>query len=64
MKYTSQDTAVTISGSAYIDGDIQPDTGNLTGGTVTVFGEKRNIYAVSKGRNPDGTVNYTRIDVL
>lgn len=64
VKYTSHDTAVTISGSAYIDGDIQPDVGNLTGGTATIFGERRNIYAVSKCRNPDGTVNYTRIDVL
>ena len=24
VKYTSKDTAVTVSGSAYIDGDIQP----------------------------------------
>ena len=64
VKYTSKDTAVTVSGSAYIDGDIQPAAGNLTGGTVTIFGEQRSIYAVSKCRNPDGTVNYTRIDVL
>lgn len=64
VKYTSKDTAVTVSGSAYIDGDIQPEIGNLTGGHVVVFGEKRSIYAVSKCRNPDGTVNYTRVDVL
>ena len=64
VKYTSKDIAVTVSGSAYIDGDIQPAAGNLTGGTVTKFGEQRSIYAVSKCRNPDGTVNYTRIDVL
>ena len=29
VKYTSKDTAVTVSGSAYIDGDIQPAAGNL-----------------------------------
>ncbi len=64
VKYTSKDTAVTVSGSAFLDGDIQEDVGNLTGGTVEIFDETRNIYAVSKCRNLDGTVNYTRVDVL
>ncbi|MDD3021462.1 MAG: hypothetical protein PHX61_10885 [Alphaproteobacteria bacterium] len=61
--FTSDKTAVVITGTALIDGDIAPDTGEITGGTVEIFGETREIYTGTKARNPDGTVNYTKLDL-
>lgn len=54
---------VDVSASVYIDGDPLPDVANITGGTVEAFGEMREIAQGSKGRNPDGTVNYTRLEL-
>jgi hypothetical protein len=31
---------------------------------LTVFGEKRTIAKGVKARNPDGSVNYTELDVM
>ena len=46
------------------DGDIAPDMAVISGGTVEVFGEKRRIERGMKARNPDGSVNYTRLEVV
>lgn len=61
--FTADKIAVNITGTAYFPGDILPDMPTITGGTVEVFGEKREIFQVTKARNPDGTVNYTFIEV-
>lgn len=47
----------------YIDGDAFPTLQVIAGGTVTAFGEERTIVAGCKARNPDGTVNHTRLDL-
>lgn len=61
--YTSDKKNVVLSGCAYIPGDIAPEIPVISGGTITVFGETRSIYKGMKARNPDGSVNYTRLDV-
>ena len=55
---------VQLSGTALFRGDIAPGVAVISGGTVTVFGETRNILQGMKARNPDGTVNYTRLDIV
>ena len=40
------------------------DIPDISGGTVTVFGETRNIYQGTKARNPDGTVNFTELEIM
>ena len=55
---------VQISGTALFRGDIAPGVAVISGGTVTVFGETRNILQGMKARNPDGSVNYTRLDIV
>ena len=55
---------VEITGTAMFDGDIAPDMAVISGGTVEVFGEKRRIERGMKARNPDGSVNYTRLEVV
>lgn len=60
---TADKKLVQLSGCALIPGDIAPELPAITEGTLTVFGEARQIYQGKKCRNPDGTVNYTRLDV-
>ncbi len=55
---------VQLSGTALFRGDIAPGVAVISGGTVTVFGEERNILQGMKARNPDGSVNYTRLDIV
>lgn len=62
--WTDEKKLVQITGTALFPGDIAPDWPSLSGGTVTVFGEVRRINRGSKARNPDGTVNYCRLEVV
>lgn len=61
---TEEKKRVQITGTALFQGDIAPDFPSLSGGTVEVFGEIRRIEQGRKARNPDGTVNYCRLDVV
>lgn len=60
---TADKKLITLSGCALIPGDIAPELPAIAGGVITVFGVKRRIYQGTKARNPDGSVNYTRLDV-
>ena len=62
--YTKEQKLVRITGSAYFNGDIVPDAAVISGGKFTVFGVERNIYQGTKARNPDGSVNYTLLEVI
>ena len=61
---TDEKKLVQITGTALFPVDIAPGWPSLSGGTVTVFGEVRRILQGSKARNPDGTVNYCRLEVI
>lgn len=61
---TADKTIVTLSAQAYFVGDISPELSALSNGEVEVCGVKRRIYQGEKARNPDGTVNYTRLDLI
>ncbi len=61
---TTEKKLVQITGTALFQGDIAPDFPTLSGGTMTVFGEERHIEQGMKARNPDGTVNYCRLEVV
>ena len=58
-----QRQAVRCTAAALFDGDIVSDLPRLTG-WVDVFGVRMTIHAASRARNPDGTVNYTRLELL
>ena len=55
---TAEQKLIRIEGTVLIPGDIAPD------GEVKVFEGKRNIYKGEKARNPDGTVNYTKLELI
>lgn len=61
--FTSGKVEVESTGCAYIEGDPVPGVSRISGGRVAVFGETREIVQGMKARNPDGSVNYTRLDV-
>lgn len=61
---TAEKKLVQITGTAMFNGDIAPEMPTLSGGTVTVFGEERRIEQGMKARNPDGTVNFCKLEVV
>lgn len=61
---TAEKKLIQLSGCALIPGDIAPQLPTISGGTIKVYGVERHIYKGTKSRNPDGTVNFTRLDVM
>lgn len=61
---TNEQKILQITGSALFHGDIAPDIPVITSGTATIFGEERQIALGEKARNPDGSVNYTRLELM
>ena len=61
---TAEKKLIQLSGMAYFVGDICPELPLITSGTVTVHGVTRTIYQGTKARNPDGTVNYTLLELM
>ena len=49
--------------SALFSGDIAPELVHLTG-WADVLGARLTIHAADRARNPDGTVNYTRLELM
>ena len=62
--FTERKKLVQITGTALFPGDIAPQLATISGGTVTVFGVQRRIAQGSKSRNPDGSVNFCKLEVL
>lgn len=61
--YTSQKKKVQATGVLLINGDICPNA-TVSSGYVVINGVKREIAQCIKARNPDGTVNYTQLEVM
>lgn len=55
---------IQILGYCYFPGDIAPNLAVISGGEVEIFDQKRRIYQGTKARNPDGTVNYTLLELM
>lgn len=62
--FTKEQKLVQITGSAYFCGDIAPKVSVISSGIFRVFGVDREINQGTKARNPDGTVNYTLLEVV
>ena len=61
---TEQQQLIEIEGTALINGDIAPQLPSISNGTVVVNGVERRIYRGTKARNPDNTVNYTKLELV
>ena len=60
---TADRQLITISGIALFHGDILPDK-NIVEGFANVLGKRQRIFRSVKARNPDGTVNYTSLELF
>lgn len=63
-KLTADKQLITLSGEALFNGDIAPDSDTVTGEVSLLSGISRQIHASEKAKNPDGTVNYTRLELI
>lgn len=61
--WTNDKTFVEINGTCLIPGDIAPELAVIPSGIVTIFGVEHELLQGIKARNPDGTVNYTQLDI-
>lgn len=60
---TNDKVETDLTGTAFFDGDIAPNLSVISGGEIEIYGDKRLIVMGEKARNPDGSVNYTRLDI-
>lgn len=74
---TKEKSIIAIEAVAMFDGDIIPNISHPTGkmsiieqfplecedGTYIARGKSYRIFRITKERNPDGTVNFTRVEV-
>lgn len=64
QRITAEKHIITLNAVALFNGDITPDVDNIEGEVNVLSGIHRRIYASQKCRNPDGTVNYTRLELI
>jgi hypothetical protein len=62
--YNANKEVIAINGSAYFVGDILPDISEILDGEVEVLGMKHKIHRSIKARNDDGSVNYTKLELI
>lgn len=61
---TDETHTVKLSGVALFPGDLCPELPALSGGKAEVLGGTRTVFRGTKARNPDGSVNYTRLELI
>lgn len=61
--YTGEKTLVEVTGTCLIPGDIAPEVATIPSGIVHIFGVDRILVLGTKARNPDGTVNFTQLEL-
>lgn len=61
---TQEQKLVQITGSAFLCGDIAPNLAVISDGEAVINGVKRKILSGTKARNPNGTVNYTKLELI
>lgn len=61
---TAEKKLVQLCGVALFPGDIAPNLPVISGGSIYIDKVERRIVQGMKARNPDGTVNYCRLDVM
>ena len=64
QRITADKQIITLNAQALFNGDIAPNVDIIEGEVDVLHGVHRRIYASQKNRNPDGTVNYTRLELI
>ncbi len=61
---TADKVLIQLNGIALLRGEIAPDLPTLSGGKANIYGVERTIFKGTKARNPDGTVNYCKLELM
>lgn len=62
--FTKDKEKIELSGVALFIGDLCPSIPVIASGNVTINGNKYGINKGKKNYNPDGTVNYTTLELV
>lgn len=62
--FTKEKKIVQANGTILIPFDLVPSAPVISGGFVVINGIRRDIVQSIKARNPDGTVNFTQLEVV
>lgn len=63
QKLTADKQLILLKGQALFNGDIAPDSPVIEG-YAEISGTEYKIYASEKAKNPDGTVNFTKLELI
>lgn len=63
QKLSAEKQLITLSGEALFCGDIAPDN-TVVEGYAVIGGRTYKIYGSEKAKDPDGRVNYTRLELI
>lgn len=61
---TKDKEKIELSGIALFVGDLCPSLPVIASGTATINGQEYSINKGTKNLNPDGTVNYTTLELI
>lgn len=62
--FTKDKEKIELSGVALFIGDLCPTMQIIASGSVTINGKQYSINKGTKNYNPDGTVNYTTLELI
>lgn len=62
--FTKDKEKIELSGIALFIGDLCPKLPVIASGTVKINGQEYSINKGTKNLNPDGTVNYTTLELI
>lgn len=62
--FTKDKEKIELSGIALFIGDICPMLSVISSGSITIDGKEYGINKGNKNLNPDGTVNYTTLELI
>lgn len=63
QKLNAEKQLIALSGEALFNGDIAADS-PIIDGYVEINGREYKIYGSEKAKNPDGSVNFTRLELI
>lgn len=63
QKLNAEKQLITLKGSLLFNGDIAPDS-PVIDGYAEIGSREYKIYSSEKAKNPDGTVNFTRLELI
>ena len=64
VSLTKDKEKIELSGVALFIGDLCPTMPIIASGTVTIDGQEYSINKGTKNLNPDGTVNFTALELI